>query len=602
MPISRLLIKGIVFFFIFTGVLNVCVLSEPVTHAFLNTQEEKGSLASSIYYVDSDGSDSDPGTESQPWKTIQKACDTLTPGSTVYVKAGEYNEKITVNVSGTETGGYITISNYENEEVIIDGTGVSGDNMVYIEDKSYLKLTGFTIRNNTGVNDGSGIRIEGSGEHIELKNNKIYEIRGSDAMGITVYGTDASMSISHLVIDGNEIYNCDPAQSEALTLNGNVEQFEVTNNVVHDVNNIGIDFIGGEGTCPDSSKDAARNGVCRGNLVYKANSNYGGGYAAGIYIDGGNTIVVERNVVYDCDIGIEIGCEIKGMVAYDIVVRSNFVFNNDKRGIVFGGYDYPATGKVKDSTFYNNTCFNNDTLATGDGELRIEYAENCEIGNNIIYASSQEVLMTAAEVNSSGIVLDYNLWFTETGPNSIVIDWEGTEYTSFTAYLSGTGQDAHSQFNNPGFADTSLVSPDLHLTSQSPAVDAGDPASDSSAVGTLDIDGDSRILGNLIDVGADEYQGIGTSTTTTAAGTTTTTTGEPCPTEKIYGSDSVETEFIRYFRDTVLSKTPEGQGIIKLYYEWSPAVVKAMEEDERFKEEVKAVINGFLSLVWPETY
>jgi hypothetical protein len=55
------------------------------------------------------------------------------------------------------------------------------------------------------------------------------------------------------------------------------------------------------------------------------------------------------------------------------------------------------------------------------------------------------------------------------------------------------------------------------------------------------------------------------------------------------------------FRDNVLSKTPEGQGVIKLYYEWGPAVVKAMEEDEIFKEEVKAVINGFLSLVNSET-
>jgi len=48
------------------------------------------------------------------------------------------------------------------------------------------------------------------------------------------------------VIDGNEVYDCDPAPSEALTLNGNVDGFQVTNNVVHDVNTIGIDAIGGE--------------------------------------------------------------------------------------------------------------------------------------------------------------------------------------------------------------------------------------------------------------------------------------------------------------------------------------------------------------------
>ena len=54
---------------------------------------------------------------------------------------------------------------------------------------------------------------------------------------------------------------------------------------------------------------------------------------------------------------------------------------------------------------------------------------------------------------------------------------------------------------------------------------------------------------------------------------------------------SEETEFLRYFRDNVLGKTPEGKEIIKLYYQWSPEVVRAMEEDEEFKEEVKKKID-----------
>jgi hypothetical protein len=279
---SRCFIKNCLCFFIAVIVLNIIVLTKPLARASLFTEPASGS----VYYVSPSGNDSSPGTESQPWKTLQKACSALTPGDTVYVKAGQYNEKITVNVSGTASGGYIVIRNYEDDKVIIDGTGISGQNIFYIEDKDYIKIIGFEICHNTGVNDGSGIRIEGSGEHIELRDNKIYEIRGSDAMGITVYGTSATKSISYLIIDGNEIYNCDPAHSETLTLNGNVEQFEVTDNIVHDVNNIGIDFIGGEGTCPDSDKDAARSGVCRGNLVYNAHSSYGGGYAAGIYVDG----------------------------------------------------------------------------------------------------------------------------------------------------------------------------------------------------------------------------------------------------------------------------------------------------------------------------
>src|SRR4029077_12731893 len=81
--------------------------------------------------------------------------------------------------------------------------------------------------------------------HGELRRNRIHDIRGRNAMGITVFATEPT-AISDLVIDGNEVYDCDPAPSEALTLNGNVDWFQVTNNVVRDVNNIGIDAIGGE--------------------------------------------------------------------------------------------------------------------------------------------------------------------------------------------------------------------------------------------------------------------------------------------------------------------------------------------------------------------
>ena len=95
-----------------------------------------------------------------------------------------------------------------------------------------------------------------------------------------------------------------------------------------------------------------------------------------------------------------------------------------------------------------------------------------------------------------------------------------------------------------------------------------------------------------------------TSTTTTIAGSTTstisgstTTTIQSCPSEQIYGEYSAQTDLLRYFRDNVLLTTPEGQELIRLYYEWSPAIIKAMEEDENFKEYVKEMIDGILPLV-----
>lgn len=70
-----------------------------------------------------------------------------------------------------------------------------------------------------------------------------------------------------------------------------------------------------------------------------------------------------------------------------------------------------------------------------------------------------------------------------------------------------------------------------------------------------------------------------------------------CPVEEIYGEDSGPTELLRNFRDKVLHKTPEGQELIRLYYQWSPVIVKAIEEDEDFKKEVKEMIDGILMLI-----
>ena len=70
-----------------------------------------------------------------------------------------------------------------------------------------------------------------------------------------------------------------------------------------------------------------------------------------------------------------------------------------------------------------------------------------------------------------------------------------------------------------------------------------------------------------------------------------------CPIVQIFGEESAPVIFLRSFRDNVLSKTPEGQEIIELYYQWIPDMVKAMEKDEKFKEWVKETIDGLLLMM-----
>lgn len=73
--------------------------------------------------------------------------------------------------------------------------------------------------------------------------------------------------------------------------------------------------------------------------------------------------------------------------------------------------------------------------------------------------------------------------------------------------------------------------------------------------------------------------------------------GGSCPVTQIYGNNSEKTQLLRYVRDNIFNKTLEGQEIIALYYHWSPIIVKAMEADEEFKQEIKDMIDKVLSII-----
>ncbi len=71
---------------------------------------------------------------------------------------------------------------------------------------------------------------------------------------------------------------------------------------------------------------------------------------------------------------------------------------------------------------------------------------------------------------------------------------------------------------------------------------------------------------------------------------------ELCPAELVYGEDSAEAAALRWYRDAILSKTPEGRAITHLYYELSPYMAAALREDETLASEIRAMADGFLSV------
>lgn len=474
------------------------------------------------FYVSTTGSDSNPGTQTAPWRTVQHAADTARAGSIVNVRGGVYEELVSINASGNATDGYITLRSYPGETAILDAEHFtpSGRNAVLtIQNKSYVRIEGLEICNFRTAEHRLtplGISIMGAGSHIELLKNNVHHIEqtfngrdgpghGANGFGIAVYGTDAKTPISELVIDGNEVHHLQTGSSESLVVNGNVTNFRITHNVVHDNNNIGIDVIGFERTAPDPAVDQARDGVVSGNLVYNITSRGNPAYgneqnSDGIYVDGGTRILIEQNVMHDVDFGIELASEHKDRATSYITARNNLIYHCHTAGVSIGGYA-PERGHTDHSTVVNNTLYENDTSETGSGEFQMQWNMSDNIfANNIVYAGPRCLITlnrSQVEKQKPPVEIDHNLYYCASGLKASTWAGASSTTTGFDKYVQLTGNDRHSRFLDPHFIDSAAKN--FHLQPDSPALAAGTIA--GVPVGELDLEGSPRTQSGNIDIG-----------------------------------------------------------------------------------------------------
>src|SRR5215472_10748764 len=483
------------------------------------------SRSGTIYYVSTLGNDNNAGTLTAPWRTIQKAANTVKAGDAVQVRAGTYNEIVTMKTSGNATTGYITFQNYPGESPIVDGTGLAAGSQTGLFSLegtfNYIVIQGFEIRNYSSSAKGKvpvGIDFEGAGSNIEILNNHIHNIAqtlsscsAANALAIALYGIQAPASINNVTLYGNEIDHNTTGCSENVSFDGNVQYFVEANNQVHDGDNIGLDNIGFEGVSPNVSDDQARDGWVFGNTIYNITSTTNPVYhnqvgADGYYCDGCTRLIVERNLIHDSDLS-EMASEHSGHTSSYVIFRNNIIYHSLYIGLSIGGYSKNVGGSDH-IVIVNNSLWDDGTYgSSGQGEFQIQYyATNNTVENNIFddYTLTSKYLVydyTTSEPNPA--VMDYNDYYTTAGASSL-FEWQTKSYSGLPAYQTASGQEAHSKFADPLYVNVTTTPYNFDLASGSPAFNAGTNLGVNS-VGVLDYAGNARVNGSgQINMGAYE--------------------------------------------------------------------------------------------------
>src|SRR5437899_5402296 len=98
-------------------------------------------------YVDPAGNDANPGTSSQPFRTLQAAAGVVKPGDVVIVRNGTYTGGSTIlDIGASGTAANPIVFKAENKwGAVIDGQNNSSDVGIEVNG-SYIRVQGFEIR------------------------------------------------------------------------------------------------------------------------------------------------------------------------------------------------------------------------------------------------------------------------------------------------------------------------------------------------------------------------------------------------------------------------------------------------------------------------
>ena len=278
----------------------------------------------SIYhlYVATTGSDSNPGSMSSPFKTIQKAASLAKPSTTVHVAAGTYFGNVTSSVNGTATARIRYVSDTKWGAKVID----SGTEFMWTNRGNYTDIVGFDI-------SGPG--------RVGILNLAGYTLmQGNYVHNLTVSGGCGGGG-------GAGINNGDYTKSDN----------DVIGNVVHDIG------VPGKCNTVQGIYSANLRGRVINNIVYRASS-----WGINLW-HAANQVTIANNTVFQNGAGsmgggIFFGTgDSGGTVMSNTKVLNNIVYNNAAKGI----YAY-CTGVSgcwgSGNAVINNLVYGNGTSIT----------------------------------------------------------------------------------------------------------------------------------------------------------------------------------------------------------------------------------------------
>ena len=208
------------------------------------------------------------------------------------------------------------------------------------------------------------------------------------------------------------------------------------------------------------------------------------GYGVGIGCFGSSTTIMNNIIKNNSGYAGAI------FVAGDDKICNNLIYDNSA---VVGGGLILAGGQL-----INNTIVGNDTNASTQagsgpgGNIYILYDNQfpqCRILNNIICNAP-----SGGGISGEGAIDESVISFNNVWGNSPANYMELSDQTGINGNIS----------DDPLFIDAQAK--DFHLQLDSPCIDSGDPDYDPYPW-QLDIDGDIAVMGEQIDIGADEYVG-----------------------------------------------------------------------------------------------